>query len=48
MEKSLIPKVPIVGLTAFTSNEDIEKCKMVGMHSILHKPLEIDKFNDIL
>lgn len=22
-----IPKIPIIGLTAFTSNEDMEKCK---------------------
>lgn len=41
MQNQQIPKIPIIGLTAFTSNEDVEKCKEAGMLHILHKPLDI-------
>lgn len=44
MKNQQIRKIPIVGLTAFTSNEDMEKCKEVGMTNILHKPLDIARF----
>ncbi|CAD8170287.1 unnamed protein product [Paramecium pentaurelia] len=43
-----IPKIPIIGLTAFTSNEDVEKCKQAGMQHVLHKPLDIQKLQFIL
>ncbi|CAK88828.1 unnamed protein product (macronuclear) [Paramecium tetraurelia] len=48
MQNQQIPKIPIIGLTAFTSNEDMEKCKKAGMLHILHKPLDIQKFQFIL
>ncbi|CAD8050450.1 unnamed protein product [Paramecium sonneborni] len=48
MQNEQIPNIPIIGLTAFTSNEDVEKCKEAGMLNILHKPLDISKFQQIL
>ena len=44
MSNDQIPNIPIIGLTAFTSNEDVEKCKEAGMLNILHKPLDVSKF----
>lgn len=34
--------IPIVGLTAFTSSNDINECFKVGMADVLHKPLSLD------
>ncbi|CAD8133708.1 unnamed protein product [Paramecium octaurelia] len=48
MQNGQIPTIPIIGLTAFTSNEDVEKCKEAGMLNILHKPLDLSKFQQIL
>lgn len=41
MENKLIPHFPIIGLTAFTTKTDIEKCYNSGMDFILHKPLKL-------
>jgi CheY-like chemotaxis protein len=38
----------IFGLTAFTSSKDIEKCIQCGMDDVLHKPLKITKFKEML
>ena len=41
MENQQIPFIPIIGLTAFTTKSDIERCIISGMDHILHKPLKI-------
>ncbi|CAK87034.1 unnamed protein product (macronuclear) [Paramecium tetraurelia] len=46
MQNQQLPKIPIIGLTAFTSDEEVEKYKEVGMLQILHKPLDIQKLSD--
>ncbi len=39
MKNFEIPYIVIIGLTAFTSSNDIEKCFLSGMDDVLHKPL---------
>lgn len=48
MENHIIPKSPIIGLTAFNSKNDIELCINSGMSSVLTKPLRIEELFDIL
>lgn len=48
MENYIIPKSPIIGLTAFNSKNDIELCVNSGMNSVLTKPLRIEELFDIL
>lgn len=43
-----IPRIPIIGLTAFTSNDDIARCMASGMNEVLHKPLQIKLFQNVL
>lgn len=38
----IIPDIPIIGLTAFNSAEDINRCLEVGMRDVLTKPLNIN------
>jgi CheY-like chemotaxis protein len=47
-ESKELQPIPIVGLTAFTNYTDIEKCFDAGMRQVLHKPLQIKKFNQII
>lgn len=47
MEHQSIPKIHIIGLTAFTSSKDLQKCFLAGMSDVLHKPLEISKLLDV-
>ena len=48
MKNKQIPHIPIIGLTAFTSQFDIQRCVEAGMIDILHKPLEIKRFEQLL
>lgn len=48
MNEGIIPKIHIVGLTAFTNSTDIENCINAGMSDILHKPLNLKEFKEIL
>lgn len=48
MNLNLIPKIHIVGLTAFTNTDDIENCIRSGMSDVLHKPLNLKEFKEIL
>ena len=43
-----IPKVHIVGLTAFTGSQDIDKCIQAGMSDVLAKPLNLKRLKEIL
>ncbi len=42
-----IPKIPIVGLTAFTTRKDLEKCMQAGMKEVMHKPLNYNRFLEV-
>ncbi|NCS92965.1 MAG: response regulator, partial [Leptospira sp.] len=41
-ENPKIKNIPILGLTGLTSKEDLDKCKAVGMNSVINKPVEVD------
>ncbi|CAD8096461.1 unnamed protein product [Paramecium primaurelia] len=44
----IIPDIPIIGLTAFNSAEDINRCLEVGMRDVLTKPLNINQLKQVL
>jgi CheY-like chemotaxis protein len=44
MQKEVIPFIPIIGLTAFTSREDLRNCLEAGMFEVLSKPFNIREF----
>lgn len=48
LEKSRDNKTFIIGLSANVYDSDREKCIEVGMDEFLSKPLDIDRFVDIL
>ncbi|CAD8191964.1 unnamed protein product [Paramecium octaurelia] len=48
IEDNLIPDIPIIGLTAFNSAEDIERCIEVGMREVFTKPLNISLLKQVL
>lgn len=48
MNKQAIPFINIIGLTAFTSEKDKEKCFKSGMKRVLSKPLDIKELKKIL
>ncbi|CAD8088228.1 unnamed protein product [Paramecium sonneborni] len=48
MNKSQIPYITIVGLTAFTCSKDIDNCLKAGMQEVLAKPLNIQELKQIL
>ncbi|HHY90220.1 MAG TPA: response regulator, partial [Clostridiales bacterium] len=43
-----VKSVPIIGITAYTIYEDREKCIQAGMNDYISKPLDIEKFYEIL
>ncbi|CAD8106064.1 unnamed protein product [Paramecium primaurelia] len=43
-----VPDIPIIGLTAFNSAEDISRCFEVGMRDVLTKPLNINQLKHVL
>ena len=48
MNDKIIPKIHIIGLTAFTNSNDIENCLKAGMSDVLHKPLNLKELKEIL
>ncbi|CAD8104220.1 unnamed protein product [Paramecium primaurelia] len=48
MTGNIIPSIPIIGLTAFNGQYEIEKCYESGMQIVLTKPLNIDDFKQAL
>ncbi|CAD8164831.1 unnamed protein product [Paramecium pentaurelia] len=48
MNKSQIPQIAIIGLTAFTGQKDIDNCLKAGMQEVLAKPLNIQELKHIL
>lgn len=48
MREKEIPEIPIIGLTAFNSKMDIERCLDVGMREVLSKPLDINTLKQVL
>ncbi|CAD8085520.1 unnamed protein product [Paramecium primaurelia] len=48
MNKRLIPKIHIIGLTAFTNATDISNCIKAGMSDVLSKPLNLKELKEIL
>jgi CheY-like chemotaxis protein len=43
-----IPPIPIVGLTAFTSLQDKQRCYEAGMYEVLAKPLQVSQFKKLI
>ncbi|CAD8093571.1 unnamed protein product [Paramecium primaurelia] len=48
IRQNIIPDIPIIGLTAFNSTEDIERCLEVGMREVFTKPLNIHLLKQVL
>ncbi|CAD8081355.1 unnamed protein product [Paramecium primaurelia] len=48
IRQNIIPDIPIIGLTAFNSTEDIERCIEVGMREVFTKPLNISSLKQVL
>ncbi|CAD8122590.1 unnamed protein product [Paramecium sonneborni] len=48
MSGKIIPSIPIIGLTAFNGQYEIEKCYESGMQTVLTKPLNIDDLKQAL
>ncbi|CAD8121625.1 unnamed protein product [Paramecium sonneborni] len=48
MSRKIIPSIPIIGLTAFNGQYEIEKCYESGMQTVLTKPLKIDDLKQAL
>jgi CheY-like chemotaxis protein len=48
MNLGLVPKVHIIGLTAFTSSQDVDTCIKAGMSDVLAKPLNLRSLREIL
>ncbi|CAK68029.1 unnamed protein product (macronuclear) [Paramecium tetraurelia] len=48
IRQNIIPDIPIIGLTAFNSTEDIERCLDVGMREVFTKPLNINSLKQVL
>lgn len=42
------PNIPIVGLTAHTDSDDIERCFSIKMNDVLTKPVTIEDFRRVL
>jgi CheY-like chemotaxis protein len=40
--------IPVVALTASVMNEEVQKLREVGFHSVIAKPIDIDTFPDLL
>ncbi|OHC62845.1 MAG: hypothetical protein A2045_07955 [Rhodocyclales bacterium GWA2_65_20] len=40
--------LPIVGMTAYTMTEDIERCRAAGMNDVVTKPVRLDKLLGVL
>ncbi|CAD8110152.1 unnamed protein product [Paramecium sonneborni] len=47
-QQGILKPIPIVGFTAFTSKQDLEQCKQVGMIEVLNKPLQVKKLKCIM
>lgn len=41
-------QIPIVALTASVMNEEVQKLKEVGFHSVIAKPIDVDHFPELL
>lgn len=48
MKNNVIPFINIIGLTAFTAEEDIRNCLDAGMFDVLSKPLNLKEFKELL
>ena len=48
MKNNVIPYINIIGLTAFTAEEDIRNCLDAGMFDVLSKPLNLKEFTELL
>ncbi|CAD8094449.1 unnamed protein product [Paramecium sonneborni] len=48
MNKKQIPKIHIIGLTAFTNATEISNCIKAGMSDVLSKPLNLKELKEIL
>jgi two-component system sensor histidine kinase/response regulator len=43
-----LTEIPIIGMTAFAAENELNRCHQSGMNEVLTKPIEIDKFKNIL
>lgn len=41
-------QVPVVALTASVMNEEVQKLREVGFHSVISKPVDVDTFPGLL
>ena len=48
MTKNIIPTIPIIGCTAFSSKKQIEECISSGMSEVVIKPITFTKVKILL
>ena len=48
MKKGEIPKIPIIGCTAFSGQEKLKKCLSHGMNEVMFKPVMKDRVFEII
>ena len=48
ISQQILPRIPIFGLTAFTSSMDVDRCLEAGMSKVLGKPLNLGEFKEAL
>ena len=48
MKRDDVKRLPIIAMTALSSNEDMEAAKMAGMDDYITKPLDLDRLKEAL
>ena len=48
MQKKIIPVIPIIGCTAFSSKNQIEECIRSGMSEVIIKPITFTKIKMLI
>ncbi len=47
-ERNVPKDIPVIALTAFTSNEDRKNCTEAGMSAFIPKPIQADRLDDTI
>ncbi len=48
MEAGRVPRVPVIGLSAYSSEEEIERCREAGMVEVIGKPISFENLKEKL
>lgn len=48
LQRTLHPKTRLIGLTAYTDNQTLERCLETGIELVLHKPVDLDYLRSLI